>query len=149
MCRSGRATLVTMVESADLGQFHDLARAHRVDRPRLWRVLAQRKVSSGFVVIGKVSLQDPTEVLLAEDNHVVKAFSADGAHETFSIWILPGRARCRENFLYAEATNSTAELLSVDAVAVTNHVLGYSVLRRCLDDWWAVQTALGCSVTLK
>ena len=33
-------------------------------------------------------------VLLAEDNHVIKAFSADGAHETFSIWILPGRARC-------------------------------------------------------
>jgi hypothetical protein len=133
-CHSGGEARVAVVQTTDFWALDDLAHTGWVDGSRIRRILAKRKMRSRPVVIGKVSLQDPMEVLLAEDNHVVKAFSADGAHETFSIWILPRRARCRENFLYAEATNSTAELLSVDAVAVTNHVLGYSVLRKCLDD---------------
>jgi hypothetical protein len=43
-----------------------------VDGSRLRGVFAEGKMSSRFVVVGKASLQDHSEVLLAEDNPVVR-----------------------------------------------------------------------------
>jgi hypothetical protein len=62
-----------MVETADLGQFHAVAHAWRVDGPWLGSILAKRGVRSGVAVVGEVGLQDPTEMSLAEDDDMVEA----------------------------------------------------------------------------
>ena len=78
-CHSGGEARIAAVQTTDFWGLDDLAHTGCVDGSRIRRALAKIKMSSRPVVIGKVSLQDPTEVLLAEDNHVVKAFSTDRA----------------------------------------------------------------------
>ena len=74
---SGSAALVAVVQTADFRDLNDVAHAGRLDGPRLRGVLAEREMSSRFVIVGKARGQDLTEMLLAEDDYVVKAFSAD------------------------------------------------------------------------
>ena len=71
---------------------------------------------------------------LIEDDDVVKTLSAYRAHEPLNIGILPRRPGCREDFLNAEALNTTAEVVTVNTVAVAHHVLGRRVLGECLND---------------
>ena len=63
-----------------------------------------------------------------EHDDVIETLSAYRSHKPLDIWILPGGPGCRENFLYAEALYTTAELVAIDAVAVADHVLGRGVL---------------------
>jgi len=86
------------------------------------------------MVVGEVGLQDPVQVLLTEDNDVIEAFSMDGAHEAFGIWVLPGRTRGRENFLDADALDATLELLAVDSITVPDHTAGRRILGKRLND---------------
>jgi len=65
------------METADLRQRYDLAHGGRLDGARLRRVLAQGQVRSRPVIVGEVGLQNPVQVLLAEDNDVIKTFSTD------------------------------------------------------------------------
>src|ERR1017187_2669910 len=86
------------------------------------------------VVVGEIGFQNPTEMALTEDDDVVETLPPYGSHEAFSIWILPRRPRCREDFLDAEALDATAELVAEDAVAVADHESGRRVLGEGLDD---------------
>jgi hypothetical protein len=73
-------------------------------------------------------------MLLTEDDHVIETLSAYGSHKALSVGILPGRPRCCEHLVDADAAHSTAKLVSVDAIAIADHVLGRSVFGKCLDD---------------
>jgi hypothetical protein len=86
-CPSGSAALVPVMETADLGQFHDRAHARRLDWPRRRRVLPQRQVRPRPVIVGEVGLQDPIEVMLTKNNDAIEAFSTYRTHKAFSIWI--------------------------------------------------------------
>src|ERR1019366_5482674 len=91
-------------------------------------------MSSGLVIVGKVGGQDATEMAFIENDDGVKTLSAYRAHKALNIGILPRRLGCRENFLDGEALNTTAEVVTVDTVAVAHHVLGRRVLGECLKD---------------
>jgi len=122
------------METADLRQRYDLAYAGRLDGARCRRVLSQGRVRSRTATVGEVGLQDPVQVLLTEDNDVIEALSTDRADEAFGVGILPRRSRRCQYLLNAHALDTTVELLTVDTVAVTDHVFGRGVLRKCLDD---------------
>jgi hypothetical protein len=102
-----------MMETADFGKLDDLAHTGRLDGPRIRRVLAEREMSSRFVIVGKVSGQNPTEMLPTEDNHVIETLAAYGFHKAFSIGILPGQVRCGEHLVGADALDATSELLAI------------------------------------
>jgi hypothetical protein len=78
------------METADLGQFHDLARAGRLDRPRVGCVLAQGQMRPRPMVVGEIGLQDPVQVPLTEDDDPIEALATDGSHQALGIRILPG-----------------------------------------------------------
>jgi len=46
-------------------------------------------VSPRAVVIADISLEDTAEVSLAEDDHMIEAFSADGTDQPLRISVLP------------------------------------------------------------
>ena len=85
--RSGGSALVPMVEAADLGDFHDVTRAGRLNRPRPGRILAQRQVGPGSALVRKVRLEDPVQMALAEDDDLVQAFAAKRAAEALRVRI--------------------------------------------------------------
>ncbi len=51
---SGRESLVAVMESADLRKRHDLATADRLHRPSVGRILVERQVTSGTMIIVQV-----------------------------------------------------------------------------------------------
>jgi hypothetical protein len=131
---SGSLADVPMVETADLGQFHDVAHAWRVDGPWLGCVLPKREMRSGLVVVGEVGLEDPTEMLLAEDDDMVEAFSTYRTHKALGVWVLPRILRRGEHLLDAHTIHPSTEVVAVDAVAVPDDVPGRRVLGEGLND---------------
>ena len=78
-----------MMESADLGERDDLSEISVVDRPPFRRVLLQRKMRAGAIVVPPVVRKDSAEMPLVEDDYVVQTLSAQGANESLRIGILP------------------------------------------------------------
>ena len=72
-----------------------------LNRTRYRGILVQGTMSPRLIVITCVRAQDATQVLLAQCHHVVNAFAADGANQSFGKTILPRRS-CR-NRLVANA----------------------------------------------
>ena len=93
-----------MMETADLWQGYDLAPGGRLDGAWLRRVLAQGQVRSRSVIVGEVGLQDAVQVLLTEDNDVIKAFSTYGSDS------LDGLAPSRRRSAHGNAHISSREL---------------------------------------
>ena len=47
-----------------------------------------------FVVISEIATENPFEMALVEDNHVIQTLSADATNDAFDIGILPRAPRC-------------------------------------------------------
>jgi hypothetical protein len=60
----GRAPLVVMLESADIGKLDDLPDLWRLDGMRSWTVHVQRSVNPPAVIVLKVAGQDTIQVAL-------------------------------------------------------------------------------------
>jgi hypothetical protein len=91
----GRATLVAMVQAADLWEGDNVACRRRLYGPRLWTILIQREMRPASMVITKVRRQHTAQVTLIEDDYVVETFTADRADDALDIGILPWRIAAR------------------------------------------------------
>jgi hypothetical protein len=63
--------------------------------------------------------------------------------------ILPGAVRRREDFVDPHAPHAVPNLLAVDLVTVAQEIGRRGVVRKASAICWALQSAVGCSVTLK
>jgi hypothetical protein len=77
------------MQATHFGQLYDLAHGRRLDGPWLRRVLAQRQMSSGLVIVGKVGGQDATEMAFIENDDVVETVSPYRPDKALNIGILP------------------------------------------------------------
>jgi hypothetical protein len=48
-----------------------------LDGPPVWRILLKREVRASAVIIGEVAGQDPAEVPLVENEHMVQTLAPD------------------------------------------------------------------------
>jgi hypothetical protein len=71
-----RQPAVAMMEAADKGRLKDSAQVGTVHRSRFRGVLVQGEVRPDVVVVGKVVLQQPTQMGLVEHDHMVEALAA-------------------------------------------------------------------------
>ena len=132
---SGRSTLVAVMQPAEDGQRNDLAHLQRLHRPWDRRVLAEREVRSGrVVVVVEVLSQDASEMQLAEHDDVVEALSADGPDQPLDVWALPRTSRRDEHFIDPHRLDALAEHVGVDAVAIADHVAARRVPGEGLGD---------------
>jgi len=67
--RSGSATLVSMMQTADLRHRDD--GANGLNRSKVGRILVQRQVQSAPVVIANIGAERVTQRCFIEDNHVI------------------------------------------------------------------------------
>ena len=78
-----------MVKAANLRYSNDRSEYRRVHKPRFGRILGQRKMRSGFVIV-----MHELDVLIqcgfAEDDYVIQALSPDRADYSFHVGSLPG-----------------------------------------------------------
>ena len=126
-----------MVQAADFGKPHDLARRGRLDRPDVGGVLVEREVGTRLMVVSEISGQDATEVVLAEDEHVIQALAPDRADEPLHERVLPRALRRREDFGDPHALHSAAKMLAKHLVVVGEEI------GRCGVVWEGVDDLLG------
>ena len=86
---SGCATLVAMVQTADLWEGDNGAGRGWLYGPRLRTILAEREMRAASVVVLKVCRQHTAQVTLIEDDDVIEAFAADRADDSLDIGVLP------------------------------------------------------------
>ena len=91
-----------MVQSTDLGNFHDPAYLRWLNGPTDRDIFVLRQVSSRLLVVVEVRFQDAPQAGLIQDDHVIQAFSTNRADQSLNVGILPGRLRCRENLTNAQ-----------------------------------------------
>ena len=108
---SGRATLVAMVQTADLWEGNNGACRRRLYGPRT--ILIQREMRPASVVIAKVRRHHTVQVTLIEDDDVIETFAADRADDALNVGILPWRSRCSDDLLDRHRLNTIAEDLPI------------------------------------
>jgi hypothetical protein len=55
-----------------------------------WRILGQSEMRSHMVVVGSIGLEDPAQMVLAQDHDVIQALPANRADQPFGMTVLPG-----------------------------------------------------------
>ncbi len=108
------------METADFRKLHGSPPRWRFDGTWLGRVLFEREMRSGSVIVVQIASQDPPQVTLAENDDVVQAFPTDRADDPLDVRILPGRARRDENLLDPQSMNGSVEVISVYAIPIAN-----------------------------
>ena len=89
-----------MMQSTESGQRDNLATGRfRFCNPTTGRVLPQSEMSSVFMIVANIVLQQPSQVSLVEHNHVVQKLSAYTANPAFRNSVLPRSAKGRSYWL--------------------------------------------------
>src|SRR5260370_41955024 len=85
-------------------------------------------MSTGPLIVSKITLQCSTQRSLIPNDNVVQALASDGAHESFRKGILPGGSRCRKHFLHSHISDHGGEFSPVDVISIAQHIARRLVL---------------------
>src|ERR1035438_6771292 len=116
---SGGAPFVTMVQTAHLRDRDHSPEFRRLHFPWLWRVLLQRQMRPGLVIIGKIRGQSAPQTGFVEYDHMIQAFPPNGADQPLDISPLPRRAGSCQHLLNPHVPDLAAEVFAKDFVAVS------------------------------
>ena len=81
------------------------------------------------MIIREVTLEDGYEIRFVENDHVIQAFSPDGADQPFNV----RRSEGRSNLLDAHVLDSLSNIIAVDRVTIQNEIFLCPIPRECLD----------------
>src|SRR5215472_12318868 len=80
-----------MVQATDLGNRYDRPHPGRLNGPPKRRILAEREVRAGALVVVEVRFQDAPQTSLIQDNDVIQAFPTNRADQSLNVSVLPCR----------------------------------------------------------
>src|SRR4029434_8680643 len=93
---------------------NDLSDAQRLSRKRT--LLAEAQVGPRIMVVAEITRQCSLEVAGVHNDVMVETLPANGADESFGVWILPRTSRCRQNFFHSQRLDSRSHLASPNTV---------------------------------
>ena len=123
-----------MVKATDFANLDDPAEFWLLNWPAVGRILVERQVSAGPVVVREVASQGTAEMLFAKDDDVIETLAPDGADEALHEGVLPGAVRRRPDFTDAHALEALPEHVPVDRIAVAEEVGRSGVVREGIHD---------------
>jgi hypothetical protein len=123
-----------MVQAADFPERDHVTLGDVLHASGRWRIFLQREMCARFVIVRKIAGQDSAQMLLAEYHHVVQAVAPDGSNQPLCIRVLPGTGRSRPDLADTHASDSLAERLTVDRIAIAQQPAGRRVIRKRLND---------------
>jgi hypothetical protein len=77
--RSGGATFVVVMQTADVCDWDNRATGWRLGRPTDGSILIQREVSAPLVIVGEVALQVAAQRALVPHDEVIEALAPEGS----------------------------------------------------------------------
>jgi hypothetical protein len=122
------------MQATDLGNRNHGTHLRGHGGPAVRRVLVERQVGPGAVIVREVPSQHAAQVALAEHDQMVETLASDGADEPFDEGILPGTPGRRKDLIDAQALHAAPEGFAEDSVAITQQVRGRGVVREGVDD---------------
>ena len=87
------------------------------------RVLVQRQMRAGLVMICHVRSQYVAKVTLARHNDMIEYLPPDRANQPFSVGVLPWRSRCSWSVANAHRAKPPDECLAISAIAIANDII--------------------------
>src|SRR2546427_9686764 len=97
-----RLAEVAVMQATAFGNLHDPARLGELDGPEVRRILVEREVRAGLVIVGEVPGQDAAQVSFAKDENMIQALAPDRSGVVRCEGIMP-RAGMRSD-IYLDAT---------------------------------------------
>jgi hypothetical protein len=110
------------VQAPDFGDWHDLPQLRPLDQSPVRRILGEREVGPGAVVVLEVPGEDVSQVALAQYEDIVETLSADRPDQAFREGILPRASRSREDLSDAHPLHALTEDVTVDRVTVAEDI---------------------------
>src|ERR1700691_6097937 len=98
-----------MMEPAELRHRDDTTHRWRLDIASHRRVAPERHVGAVRVVVRNVLAEDPTQVVLAEHDHVVDDLPTRSAHPSFGETVLPWGPRRASELRQTEVLDAAVE----------------------------------------
>src|SRR5437899_8138301 len=111
-----------MMQTADLGYSNDGPERRRLNAPRHRCVPLQGEVWPRLVVVADVLLENPLEMVLAEDDQVVQALPAYRPYDSLGVGVLPGRLGRGEDLPDPDRPDDPAECVSVGTIPIPQQV---------------------------
>jgi hypothetical protein len=105
-----------------------------LDRRRYRTIHLQRPVRAPMMVIPEVTSQEPPEMLLVQDDHVVQAFTADTSDQPFDVRVLPRTPWGDDHFSDPHVPYSLPKRGTVDAIPIVQEIPRGLVPREGIDD---------------
>src|SRR4029077_20693262 len=91
-------------------------------------------MSSNLVVIASIRFQDPTQMRVAPDHHMIQTLAPDRSDQPFGKAVLPRRGRGNRFVSNAHGAQSACDDGAIDPTAITDHVNRSSIPRKSLGD---------------
>ena len=120
---SGGPAFVAMVQSAHLRERDDAPLLRRLYPPALRSIFVQTKMTSGCVIVSKITFQDAMQMSTVQHQHMVQALAPNGADESLHIGRLPGAGGCNSQFLQPDGRRTDLEFQAVNAVPIPEQTI--------------------------
>src|SRR6202521_3629417 len=89
-------------------------------------------MSSNLVVIASIGFQDPTQMRLAPNHHVIQTLPSNRSDQPFGKAILPRRGWCGRLVPDAHGAQSARDDAAIDLVAIADEVVRSLIPGKCL-----------------
>src|SRR5467141_1078098 len=89
-------------------------------------------MSFNLVVIASIGFQDPTQMRLAPNHHMIQTLTPDRSDQPFGNAVLPGRGWCGRPVPDAHGAQSARDDAAIDPIAIADEVVRSLIPRRCL-----------------
>src|SRR5262245_28948496 len=119
---SRRSPLIMGLPPTHLWHFPDRANIWPLDQPRHRTIHVQCPVSSPGMVVREVGSQEPPEMALVQDNHVIQALTTDAPDEPLDIGVLPRTSWGDEHFFNPHIPHPLPKRSAVNAVPIVQQI---------------------------
>ena len=91
-------------------------------------------VAAGLVVVANVFGQHVVKMILAQDDHMIQAVSADGTDHSFRVRILPGAIRRDTDLFNIHIDHGFNKSVAIDFVIVPQEIARFRIPRKRLSN---------------
>src|SRR5262249_45031166 len=141
--------LVAVMKASDFRNLDHPSFFGRLHRTRLRRILFQRQVCPGSVIIAEVMPHNSPQVLFPELDYVIQPFRPQASNYSLGAWLLQRTARRNDHFLNTECLHPILKRQPIHSIPIANQEARHLALAERLHDLLPVHSAVGCSGTLK
>ena len=146
---SRRSPLIVVMQPTHLWDFPDRVIPWPLDWPWQRTIHVQRPVCAPAMIIVEISSQEPPQMSLVQDDHVVQAFAADAPDEPFNVGVLPQAPGGDQHVFDPHMPHPLPKRGTVNAIPIAQEIPGALSHGKASMTCWAVHSAVECSVMLK